>query len=186
MKEALKTCAVTASGLLSFGICVLFAWVLYAGRIPQSIATWGMSAALDTLGLILVIKDGNKKPFLQLGWAAAGLFVFTAVLLNGNRVGWGLTETISVMFFGIAVWLWVTQTARRALWAYMIARYVAFVPLMVAYWDKPQPDTLWLWLLMVVACLLAILGAEKRDFTNTFVPWGAAGMNIFIAVLCLL
>ncbi|MCR4334054.1 MAG: hypothetical protein NUV60_03545 [Patescibacteria group bacterium] len=174
-----------ASGLLSFGICVLFAWMLYVHHVPQSAATWGMSMALDTLGLILVIKDGNTKPFLQLGWAAAGLFVLSAVLMNDNQIGWGLTETLSVLFFGVTVWLWISQTARRALWAYMTARYVAFVPLMAQYWDKPQPDTLWLWLLMVVACLLAILGAEKRDFANTFVPWGAIVMNVFIAALCL-
>ncbi len=67
----------------------------------------------------------------------------------------------------------------------MAAMYIAFVPLMVNYWYEPQPETLWLWYWTIGTCLLAIYGANKRDFANTFVPWGAIVLNAIVAWLCI-
>lgn len=186
MNNKWKNQAVVVSGVLAFIIPTYFAWTLYVNHMPQNIATWGMVFLLDFLGLILVYKDGNRKPYLQIGWAVAAACILFAVMLTDNPVGWGRTETISGVLCGIAIILWVTMSARKALWAYMIAMYISFVPLMVDYWSKPQPNTLWLWLWTILTCLLAILGAEKRDFANTFVPWAAIGLNAIIAVLCIL
>lgn len=176
---------VRLSGLIAFVVPTYFAWTLYANHIPQNVATWGMVLVLDGLGLILAFKGGNKKPLLQLGWALAAACIFAAVLLNDQPTVWGWTETSSVVLCGIAIVLWITRSALEAQWAYMAATYISFIPLMVTYWRAPEPDTLWLWLLTIVACLFAVLGAEKRDFANTFVPWAAIGLNAIIAVLCI-
>jgi len=173
-------------GLLGFIIPTCFAWTLFVSHVPQNIATWGMVFVLDFLGLVLVYKDGNKKPYLQIGWAFASICILSAVAISGNPIGWGQTETISVILCGVSIVLWITMNARAALWAFMVAMYISFVPLMVDYWEKPQPDTLWLWLWTIISCLLAILGAEKRDFANTFVPWAAIGLNAIISILCIL
>lgn len=186
MSERLKHWVVVASGILGFVIPTYFAWTLYVTHVPQNIATWGMVFALDALGLILVYKDGNKKPFLQIGWAVAMCCVFLAVILNGNQMVWGRTEIISVILCVVAIILWITMSARKALWAYIAAMYISFIPLAVDYWNKPQPDTLWLWLWTIVTCLLAILGAEKRNFAYTFVPWAVIGLDAIIVVLCVL
>lgn len=185
MNDTFKNQAMLVSGALGFIIPTYFAWTLYVNQAPQNIATWGMVLALDGLGLVLAFKGGNHKPYLQIGWALAGLCIFLAAILNGNQARWGWTEIVSVVFCGVAVVLWLTRSARVAQWAYMTALYISFVPLMVDYWKEPQPSTLWLWLWSVVSCLLAVLGAEKRDFANTFVPWAAAGLNIIIAMLCI-
>lgn len=173
------------SGMLAFIVPTYFAWTLYVNHIPQNVATWGMVLVLDGLGLILAFTGGNKKPFLQLGWALAAVCIFTAVLLNDQPTMWGWTETSSVILCSVAIVLWVTRSALEAQWAYIAAMYISFTPLMVTYWSVPEPETLWLWLLTIVACLLAILGAEKRDFANTFIPWAAIGLNAIIAALCI-
>lgn len=187
MNDTTKHGAAVASGVLGFITSASFAWSVYVTHTPQSVATWGMVLALDLLGLVLVYQDvdGNKKPYLQLGWTVAAFFIFSAVMLNGNQFKWGLIESLSVIFCGIAAVLWVTTTARKALWAYMAASYISFFPLLIDYWKKPQPDTLWLWLMTIVSCLLAILGAEKRNFEHLFIPWAIIGLNIVLASLCI-
>ena len=186
MSEKWRNQAAELSGMLGFLVPTCFAYTLYVDKVPQNIATWGMVFVLDFLGLILVYKDGNKKPLLQLGWAVASVCILFAVAISGNPIGWGRTETFSVVLCGVAIWLWISLSARAGLWAYMIAMYVSFFPLMADYWSKPQPDTIWLWLWTILSCLLAVLGAEKRDFTNTFVPWAALVLNTIIAILCIL
>lgn len=186
MSEKNKERALWVSGVLGFVVPTYFAWTLFKTNVPQNIATWGMVFVLDLLGLVLAYKDGNKKPYLQLGWAVASVCILTAVALSSNPIGWGYTETISVVLCGVAIILWITTSARAALWAYMAAMYISFFPLMTDYWGKPQPDTLWLWLWTIVGCLFAILGAEERDFARTFVPWAALGLNAIITVLCFL
>ncbi|MDP2655653.1 MAG: hypothetical protein Q8P17_03960 [bacterium] len=186
MSNTTKWVAVIVSGALGFIIPTYFAWTLYVDHVPQNVATWGMVFALDLLGLILAYRGGNKKPYLQIGWAIAAFCIFVAVILNGDQVRWGWTEIISVILCCVAIVLWLTRSALVAQWAYMAAMYISFVPLMADYWREPQPDTLWLWLWTIASCLLAILGAEKRDFANTFVPWAAIGLNVIITVLCVL
>jgi hypothetical protein len=182
----IKEFAVLASGILGFIIPTYFAWTVYQSNTPQNIATWSMILLLDFIGLVLVIRDGNKKPYLQIGWAAAALCIVLAITLSDSPWHWGWTETASLVLCGIAVLLWLRMSARVAIWAYMTAMYASLAPLMVDYWYKPQPETLWLWTWTVGTCLLAIYGAQKRDFANTFVPWAAIVLNAIIAVLCIL
>lgn len=174
------------SGVLGFAVPAWFAWTIYVNNVPQNVATWGMILVLDGLGLVLAFKGGNDKPFLQIGWTLAAMFIFTAILLNGQPLVWGWTETISVVLCAVAIALWITKGALAAQWAYMAAMYLSLVPLASDYWTSPQPDTLWLWLWTIIGCLLAILGAEKRNFATTFVPIGAIGVNAIIAVLCII
>ena len=180
-----KEWAVLASGVLAFLVPTYFAWTVYQNQQPQNVASWSMILLLDVLGLILVCKDGNKKPYLQLGWVLAAACIVLAITLGGSPWHWGWVESASLLFCGIAVILWLTLSARAALWAYMAAMYIAFVPLMANYWYEPQPETLWLWYWTIGTCLLAIYGANKRDFANTFVPWGAIVLNAIVAWLCI-
>lgn len=186
MGEKSKERALRMSGVLGFVVPTYFAWTLFKTHVPQNIATWGMVFILDFLGLVLAYKDGNEKPYLQLGWAVASVCILVAVVLSGNPIGWGRTETISVILCSIAIVLWITESARAALWAYMAAMYASFFPLMTDYWHEPQPDTLWLWLWTIIGCLLAVLGAEERDFAHIFVPWAALSLNVIITILCVL
>lgn len=182
----LKESAVLMSGLLGFIIPTYFAWTVYQNHIPQNIASWSMILLLDIIGLVLVYKDGNKKPYLQIGWVFAAICIVLAITLGDSPWHWGWTESVSLALCGVAIVFWITLSTRTAIWAYMAAMYISVIPLVVDYWDKPQPDTLWLWLWTIGTCFLAIYGAPKRDFTNTFVPWAAMILNIPIAVLCVL
>lgn len=180
-----KEWAVLASGLLAFLVPTYFAWTVYLSQQPQNVASWSMVLLLDVLGLFLVYRDGNKKPYLQLGWVIAAACIVLAITLGGSPWHWGWTESASLFFCGLAIVFWLILSARVALFAYMAAMYIAFVPLMADYWKEPQPGTLWLWLLTIATCMLAIYGAEKRDFPNTFVPWGAIVLNGAISWLCI-
>ncbi len=178
--------AVLMSGILGFAVPTYFAWTVYQENIPQNIATWGLIFLLDGLGLVLAYRAGNKRPYLQIGWCFAAFCIVLAITLGKNPWKWGWVETAALILAGVAIVLWLKWSAKKALWAYMAAAYVSTMPLLVDYWNVPQPSTLWLWLWTVGTCLLAIYGSERRDFANTFVPWGALVLNGFIAVLCVL
>jgi hypothetical protein len=181
-----KQLCLVVSGLSGFIIPTYFAWIVYQENIPQNIASWSMVFALDVLGLTLVMKAGNKEPYLQTGWVVAAFLVLLSVLFNQSPWHWGWTESTSLFLCAVAVLLWLTKTARVALWAYIAAMWISFVPLMVDYWHVPQVDTLWLWLATIASCLFSILGSEKRDFTNTGVPWAVIALNSVISTLCIL
>lgn len=183
--ERVKYHAVLWSGILGFLIPSYFGYTLYADKLPQNIATWGMVLALDVLGLILAIKDGNKKPYLQLGWVLAASLIFIGAFFSESVTTWGTVETISVVMCAIAIILWRTLGPKAGLVAYMAAMWISFFPLAMDYLKVPQPSTVWLWQWTIVSCFLAIFGAEKKDFTNTFVPWGCVGLNVIMWYLCL-
>ncbi len=177
--------AVLASGILGFIIPTYFAWTIYQENIPQNLATWSMILLLDFLGLILVYKDGNKKPFLQIGWCVAATCIVLSILFSNSPWQWGTIETVSVAICLLAVVLWLTMSAHIALYAYLVAFFVSSVPLAMDFWYHPQPGTLWVWLWTIGTCGLAIYGAEKRDMAHTIVPWGAIILNSILAILCL-
>jgi hypothetical protein len=180
-----KEFAIRMSGVLGFIVPTYFAWTVYRSNIPQNVASWSMILLLDLLGLVLVYKDGNKRPYLQFGWVLAAICIVLAITLGNSPWQWGMIENVSLALCGIAVVLWLALSARVATVAYMAAMYISLVPLMIDYWKEPQPSTLWLWLWTIATCLLAIYGAAKRDFANTFVPWAAIVLNAIIALLCL-
>ena len=128
-------------------------------------------------GTIFVVDDPPEEDVFRFWW------VFLRSFLSWK---WGWVETSALILAGVAIVLWLKWSAKKALWAYMAAAYVSTMPLLVDYWNVPQPSTLWLWLWTVGTCLLAIYGSERRDFANTFVPWGALVLIGFIAVLCVL
>ncbi len=181
-----KECAILMSGILGFIVPTYFAWTVYQMSIPQNVASWSMILILDPLGLVLVYKDGNKRPYLQLGWLLSAACIVSAITLGKSPWQWGMIENISLGLCLVAVVLWLALSARVATIAYMTAMYLSCVPLIVDYWKEPQPSTLWLWLWTIATCLLAIFGAAKRDFAHTFVPWAAILLNGIIAILCIL
>ncbi|MFA5745190.1 MAG: hypothetical protein WC887_03185, partial [Candidatus Paceibacterota bacterium] len=152
---------------------------------PQNIVTWTLVLVLDALGLLLAYKSGNKKPYLQLGWVIASFLMFFAVMFNGSPFYWGTPEKVSVALCAIAIFLWLTRSAQTGLVMYAVAVFISFIPLMGDYWSNPQIETLWLWILSIVPGVFAFLGAEKKDFANTFIPWCSMGLNMIFVILCL-
>lgn len=180
-----KDLAVLASGILGFFIPTYFAWIIYQENIPQNLATWSMVLFLDFLGLILVYKSGNKKPYLQIGWCIAATCIVLSILLGDSPWHWGRVETLSVLICLLSVVLWLTCSAKVALFAFLLAFMVSGLPLAVDFWHHPEPNTIWVWAWSLVACVLAIYGAEKRDIANTLVPWTAILTNLILIILCL-
>lgn len=180
-----RNIAVVFSGVLGFCVSTYFAWTIYIDGIPQNVATWFMIFLLDIIGVVLVFKDGNRKPYLQIGWTIAAACIVAAII-SSSPWRWGDAETVSLILCIISILLWVSLNARLAIWAYMVAMYVSCLPLIIDYWNFPQRETLWVWLWSIGACVLAIYGAPKRDFANIFVPWSAIILNGIIAILCAL
>ncbi len=183
--ERIKKIAVPLSGVMTFFISTCFAWTIFSKNIPQNIATWIMVLILDIVGVVLVFNDGNKKPYLQMGWTISAFLVTSAIVLNDNPWHWGMVESVSFALCVISIVIWIKASARKALWAYMAASYISCFPLIVDYWNIPQPATLWVWVCTIGACLLSIYGS-KKDFANVFVPLNAIVANGIIAVLCVL
>lgn len=140
---------------------------------------------LDFLGLILAYRDGNEKPYLQLGWASAATCVVLAIVLGDSSWHWEIMESVSLFLCIVAVVTWLLASSRKALCAYVFAMYVSFAPQAIDYYKQPQAETWWLWAGTIVACILAIHGAPRRDFANTFVPFAAVLLNSIILLLCL-
>lgn len=181
-----------ASGFLGFATFALFAAIVYFSHAPQNIVTWALVFALDALGLILVFKGGNKEPLLQLGWTVAAFFMLVAVLFNGSQFSLGWIEIICILLCCGAVILQLVLKKREkkrekvALYVCMIASGISFLPQMFDYWQRPQPEMFWMWILFMTPCILAIIGAERKDFIHTFVPWCAIGLDAVLAILCVL
>lgn len=183
--NSLRSISLSMSGVLGFLATTVFAWTLYTWSIPQNIASWLMVLSLEIVGLASVYKDGNKQPYLQIGWTLAALSVVLAILFGNNSWQWGQMESMSLLFCGIALVVYFAVSARVAICVYMIAMYVSLAPLMVDYWYEPQINTLWFWFANITACAFAIYGAPKRDFANTFIPWASILQNAFIVILCI-
>ncbi len=179
-----KTLANSVSGVLGFIAPTYFAWTVYRDSIPQNVATWSMIMLLDCLGLTLVYKSGNTRPFMQIGWFAASLCVLTAIFAGGSPWHWGRVETLSLVLCLVAVCLWLALNAKVALIAYLVAFMVSGVPMIVDYWHEPQPSTTWLWLVTVFTCALSAYAAEERDIPHLAVPVCAILLNGFLAYLC--
>ena len=130
--------------------------------------------------------DGNKKPYLQIGWVFANVAIVSAIIVQENIMNWGWVESVSVLLCALAIFLWITQSARIALVAPIVAMWIASVPLFADYLSKPQPETLWFWLSTIVACALSVAGAPKNDIAHTGMAWSALVMNGAIALLCIL
>ena len=178
-----KQWANVASGVLGFVAPTYFAWTVYRDGIPQNVATWSMIILLDALGLILVYKDGNRRPFLQLGWFAASFCILAAILIGESPWQWGTVETVSLLLCLVAIILWRTLNAKIAIFAYVTALIVSGAPLAVDYWYVPQPSTTWLWITTILTCFLSIYAAERRDVAHTAVPMGAIFINGLIGIL---
>lgn len=174
------------SGFLGFVLPTYFAWQIYRQNIPQNVATWGLVFVLDFLGLVLAWRAGNRRPYLQIGWTIASVAILTAIALNSHVLKWTIVETSSVLMCFVAIYIWVTKSAKKALYAYIIALFISCIPLAVDYWNEPLPETAWLWFATIGTCLLSVYGAEERNFASTAIPWAALIINAIFAVLCFL
>lgn len=178
MNTKKQAVAMWLSAVVGFATPAYFAWQTYTKQWGLNLATWALIFILDALGLVLAYKSGNKRPWIQWGWAVAASLILLATLNNKHTWAFGWVEYICIACCFISVYFWLTEKADRGLMSYIVAVYISFVPQLVDYWDSPQPETWWLWLGSIVACACAIYGAEKKDFVHTFVPWACIPFNL--------
>ena len=178
-----KTTLNTLSGIIGFLIPALFALDIYVHHLSLNFATWLMVLILDVLGVVLAYKAGNKRPYLQIGWLVAAICIVIAIFTNGSVWNWGWIETACFALSLISVVLWLTKSAEVGTWFYLAAMYISFAPQAVNYWHEPQLSTWYVWGGSALACVLAIIAAEKRDVGHILTPAAAALMNLSILVL---
>lgn len=186
MNESKKSLLLLLSGILGFLVAVGFAVDIAMQRVgPQNIATWSMVLALDFIGVVLAFRAGNRKPWLQVGWAMAATLIVAAILFRQHVWEWGWIETASALAFLLALCLWWWKSAAHGLGAYMLAMYISCIPQGIDYWNTPQPETAYVWLGSAFASFLAVAGAPKHDYAHVFVPWAAIILNVGFTILVL-
>ena len=178
MENKSKLWALWLSLFFGFVVPTLFALDIYVGKTTPNIASWGMFLLLDTIGLFLVYKAGNKKPYLQCGWVLALILIMLAILLSKSTFHFGLIEILSCLAGIVSIYLWITKSAKLGLYPYVVGCYIAFIPQVIDYWTKPQPEVWWVWFAGAAGCIFAIYSAEKKDFANVFVPWAFIPLNL--------
>jgi hypothetical protein len=150
---------------------------------------------MDVTGLVMVVAEGNRKPWLQVGWLLAATLIMTAIFLRGGNWSWGNIETTSTVLCLAAFVLWqackkMQATKNYGVWVGLalqsLAIYISFIPQGVNYWDYPQPESWYVWFFSVAASLMAVYAAEdRRDPAHVFIPWSCAALNALIFVLVL-
>jgi len=175
----LRSTFLWASGLIGLIVPSLFAVEIYTDNLSANLATWVMVLILDGLGLLLVIKAGNKKPFMQIGWATAATLIVLSIIVSDSSWDWGWVETSSVICCTIAIWLWQTKSAQLGLWPYMLALFISFGP-QVDDVTQPQPETWWLWTWTIVGCVCAInYRCPKERLRQHFCTLGNNSTQLF-------
>jgi uncharacterized membrane protein YbaN (DUF454 family) len=141
-----------------------------------------MWALLDVCAVLMLIKAGNKKPYLQVGWMFAACFVTITLLFTNSVWQWGWVETASVFLTCVCAWFWMTEEKEKVagLFACSIAMFVAGVPQIYSFWNMPQQDTWWLWACTLLACIISFAGAPKFDVRNTLLTLTSAVYNVVI------
>jgi hypothetical protein len=185
-----------AAGGLGFIVPAFFAWDIYTGLTKDpNTATWLMVWFMDVTGLIIVVAEGNRKPWLQVGWLLAATLIILAIFFRGGNWYWGNIETISTALCVIAFVLWqacnkLQVTKNYGVWVGLalqsLAIFISFIPQGVNYLDHPRPETWYVWFFSIIASLMAIYAAEdRRNPAHVFIPWSCAALNAIIFVLVL-
>ena len=180
--------ALWLSGLIGFAFPFKFAYDIYHNVFVANIVTWLLVLILDVVGLLIAVKEGNKRPYLQLGWAIAAVCIMLAILVRQSTFAIGWVEIASSLLCLLAVILWRTAGQHAAILGFTfqtLAVYVSFIPQAVNYWIKPEPSTWYLWFFTAIGCALAIYASPKKDMRHTFIPWGAFILNVAIMMLVL-
>ena len=198
----LKSFALFLSFAIGFIFPALFAWDIFQNNLQQkpNVPTWLMVLLLDVTGLVIAYVEGNKKPYLQLGWVLAAVLIVVAIFLRQGIWEITITEIASFVICIIAITLWLIAKNKKTIFGYdikdkaaligmtfqSVAIYVSFTPQAMDYWKTPDPSTWYLWFSSIVGCLLAVYGAKQRDIAHTFIPWACALLNAVILVLVFL
>lgn len=190
----LRKVALWLSGPLGFAVPAYFAFDIWQGNIKgdPNLASWLMVLILDATSLWIVIANGNKKPYTQVGWTCAAVLIVSAILSRNHAWNWGVVEYWSFGLCFSAIFFWqVISNGFGQRNAGMIAGfvlqtaaiYISFVPQVMDYWERPDPTTWYVWFLSVLGCLIGIYGAEKRDMPNTFILWACGVLNLAVWLL---
>ena len=172
------------SGVIGFGVSFYFGiWMLSHDTIPQNPASWMMWAMLDYCAVALYIEAGNKKPYLQIGWAMSATFVVAILVINGISWKWDAVEIFSIIATMIATYFWIKNKSEEGLWICATALLFAGIPLACDSWKEPQIETWWLWAGTTLACVLSIVTSPKIDVKNTLVTFSAVIYNIMILLI---
>lgn len=151
------------SGVLGFLVTFSFGLWLLVQQSSQSlnVASWTMWTLLDAITLALMIKGGDREPYLMVGWTVSAVLITAGMLIKGAVWQFGVTEVISMVAVSFAVILWVKNLWGKGIIICAVAMFVAGVPQLVTFWSAPARDTWWLWVGTGTACLISILSSVK-------------------------
>lgn len=159
-------------GLLTNGFfCV---WLLcQPGTQNLNTASWVMWTIMNGIVVFLSIKEGNKRPWLFIGWTVTTSITTVGMILKGASFQIGTTEIISILGVITSVYFWIKNKTANALIACAVAMFIAGIPQMVNFWYTPAISTWWLWAGNAIACALSMFGSAKwKSISNVPIVTG--------------
>ncbi len=166
------------SGAITSIATIVFAYILYAKGIHLNLTTWLLILLLDSIGLILVYKGGDTRPWLLIGWTTAALCVVIAIIITGGRVTLTAVEAITLSLAVFAIWQWL-RSGKPVIglrWQ-SIAMWLSSLPMLYDFWRQPQPWTWWLWAITIICCVTEVAATDDRSEIKILVQLSAIGLN---------
>jgi hypothetical protein len=190
--ERLKFASAVLSGVVSCATASTYAYQIHWKKVPVNLATWAMIMFLDVVGLALVVLEGNKEPYMQVGWVVAAFLIMIAAVVNRGDWKWGPVESWATAICTLSALVWaiakaVDYDARWAIAGYLVACYVSVAPQAIEYWEKPGTgrSSAWLWLWGIPITVMGALGSKEYTPEYLAVPVALLGLNAGMAWLTL-
>jgi hypothetical protein len=170
----LKTSSLPLVGfVLTMSAFIYLISILINHNVPLNLATWGMWTVIDILLLATMVKAGNRRPWIMIGFVAGATSIASITLLkflNGNSIFvWGQAETLAAVAASVALVIWKMTSNEYGVIAMTVAMYIAMIPTWVDGWTKPVGQDPWFWGACAFSCWLTYLGAEK-NIAGRFMP----------------
>ncbi len=160
--------------------------VLLMQNIPLNFATWALWVLIDTSLLVSMVKAGNKRPWIMIGFATGAttiaLIALTKLLMGITAMSWGNPETLAAVAVAIALTIWKFTSNNAGVVSITVAMYVAMIPTLIDGWTKPVGQDPWFWGVCAIACLLTYIGSPKT-IAGRFMPALGTFFNGLMAVL---
>lgn len=146
---------------------------LITHNVPLNLASWSMWAIMDILLLTSMVKAGNKRPWIMIGFVVGAVTIasITSVkfLIGNSTFVWGQVETLAAVSVIIALLIWKMTSNNGGVIAITLAMYIAMIPTWVDGWTKPVGQDPWFWGVCGFSCWLNYLGGEK-NIAGRFMP----------------
>lgn len=162
--------------------------VLSIHSVPLNFASWGLWVVIDTTLLISMVKAGNKRPWIMIGFTTGAttiaLISLIKLLMGKSEFVWGNTETLAAVCVTIALLVWKLTTNNGGVISITLAMYVAMIPTLADGWKQPLGQDPLFWGVCAIGCLLNYIGGEKT-IAGRFMPAFGTFFNGLMAVFAL-